>query len=165
MMSTNAPSPAEEKQSFAETALQLGGKSEEEARRTGAIDRADDQVEALFAPQYQTTASPAHRAVWDNHVPIELFTSHTPPVSEDLQRVMNNSLEVVRRHRNANTLYDAQRKLSNELLNDLGTAGYWGLLVDKQYGGSGAPFASISAARSPTTGRSATWCSNAPATR
>ena len=43
--------------SFAETALALGGKSADEARRTGAIDTADDQVEALFAPQYQTVNS------------------------------------------------------------------------------------------------------------
>ena len=61
---THAPAPpGADGRSFAETALKLGGKSEEEARRTGAIDKADDQVEALFAPQYQTTASPAHRAV------------------------------------------------------------------------------------------------------
>ncbi len=57
--------------SFAETALELGGKSDDEARRTGAIDTADDQVEALFAPQYQTVNSPAHRAVWDRGVPVE----------------------------------------------------------------------------------------------
>ncbi len=140
MMSSAAPSPSEEKQSFAETALQLSGKSAEESRRTGAIDRADDQVEALFAPQYQTTASPAHRAVWDDHVPIELFTSSSPQVSPEVQRVMDDSLAVVRRHRDGRTLYDGQKKLSNELLGDLGTAGYWGLLVDRQYGGSGAPF-------------------------
>ena len=41
-------------ESFAETALKLGGKSAEEARRTGAIDTADDQVEDLFKPEYQT---------------------------------------------------------------------------------------------------------------
>ena len=58
------PTPPPEA-SFAETALKLGGKSEEEARRTGAIDRADDQVEQLFKPQYQTVNSPIHRAVWD----------------------------------------------------------------------------------------------------
>ena len=56
----------------------LGGKSADEARRTGAIDTADDQVEALFAPEYQTVHSPAHRAVWDRGVPVELFQS-TPP--------------------------------------------------------------------------------------
>jgi hypothetical protein len=69
-----APS-TEETTSFAETALKLGGKSEDEARRTGAIDAADDQVERLFAPAYQTINSPAHRAVWDRGVPVELFSS------------------------------------------------------------------------------------------
>ena len=54
-----------EKASFAEEALRLGGKSAEEVRRMGAVDKADEQVETLFAPQYQTTSSPIHRAVWD----------------------------------------------------------------------------------------------------
>ena len=46
-----------EAQTFVETALKLGGKSEEEARKTGSLDRADDQVEALFAPRYQTATA------------------------------------------------------------------------------------------------------------
>ena len=50
------PSGQSSEKSFAETALTLGGKSADEARRTGAIDTADDQVEALFAPQYQTVS-------------------------------------------------------------------------------------------------------------
>ena len=54
--------------SFAETALRLGGKSVEEAIRTGAIDRADDNVEKLFQPQYQTVNSPVHRAVSYTHL-------------------------------------------------------------------------------------------------
>lgn len=61
--------------SFAETALRLGGKTEEEARKTGAVDRADDQVEAMFAEEYKTVNSPIHRAVWDDNVPIDLFTT------------------------------------------------------------------------------------------
>jgi hypothetical protein len=48
----------ENKVSFAETAMRLGGKSEEEALKTGAVDTADDQVENLFAPQYKTSNSP-----------------------------------------------------------------------------------------------------------
>ena len=64
--------------SFAETALKLGGKSDDEARRTGAIDKADDQVEQLFAKQYQTINSPVHRAVWDRELPVDLFESKTP---------------------------------------------------------------------------------------
>jgi len=50
-------------ETFVEVALRLGGKSAEEATRTGTLDRADEQVEALFAPRYQTSQSPAHRAV------------------------------------------------------------------------------------------------------
>src|ERR1700722_9641332 len=67
-----------EPQTFVETALKLGGKSEEEARRTGSLDRADDQVEALFAERYQTSRSPAHRAVWDHQFPAELFSPQPP---------------------------------------------------------------------------------------
>ena len=51
----------------------MGGKSEEEARTTGTVDRADDQVDALFAARYQTANSPVHRAVWDRKLPVELF--------------------------------------------------------------------------------------------
>ena len=93
-----------EKASFAETALKLGGKSEEEARRTGAIDKADDQVEDLFAPQYQTVASPAHRAVWDAEVPVDLFSSTTPQTPPDVAKVMDDSLALVRRHVAAGTV-------------------------------------------------------------
>ena len=67
--------------SFAEEALRLSGKSEEEARRTGAVDKADEQVELLFAPQYQTNSSPVHRAIWDGKVPLELFAPPPLPAS------------------------------------------------------------------------------------
>ena len=65
--------------SFAETALKLGGKSDEEVRRTGAMDKADEQVESLFARQHQTSSSPIHRAVWDKAVPVELFSPVPSP--------------------------------------------------------------------------------------
>src|SRR5271170_3679154 len=85
--------------SFAETAMRLGGKSEEESTRTGAVDRADDQVEQLFAPQYKTVNSPIHRAVWDNEVPIELFTTPVLNPSAPCADAMSKSLDVVRKHR------------------------------------------------------------------
>jgi len=129
--------------SFAETALKLGGKSEEEARRTGAIDKADDQVEALFAAQYQTTASPAHRAVWEQTVPIELFAGQAPTTPPAVTKVMEDSLAVVRRHCQGGTLFNTEKKISDDVFQELGGAGYWGLLVSREYGGSGAPFASF----------------------
>jgi alkylation response protein AidB-like acyl-CoA dehydrogenase len=139
-MSTSTPAEREQ-QSFAETALRLGGKTEEEARRTGAVDRADEQVEALFKPAYRTENSPVHRAVWDGRVPLNLFAP--PPLADSApcDRVMDSSLEVVRRRRDAGTLYDERGKLAPDVLAELGEAGYWGLLIDPRYGGQGAPFA------------------------
>ena len=135
--------PEQEETSFAETAFKLAGKSDDEARRTGAIDRADDQVEALFAPQYKTVNSPAHRAVWDKEVPIELFASKAPVVPDNVRKVMDDSLAVARRHREAGTMYNPDGKVAEAVLNDLGSAGYWGLLVGTEYGGAGAPFAAF----------------------
>jgi alkylation response protein AidB-like acyl-CoA dehydrogenase len=133
------------KASFAETALKLGGKSDDEARRTGAIDKADDQVEKLFAKRFQTTNSPVHRAVWDRGLPVELFQSTQQPTPPEVSRVMQDSLDVMRKHVKAGTNMDANKKVPQSVLDELGEVGYWGLLVDKKYGGSGAPFASFAA--------------------
>ena len=46
-------SDADREQSFAETALRMGGKSDDEARRTGAIDKADDEVDELYNQVYR----------------------------------------------------------------------------------------------------------------
>ena len=139
-MSTQTPTPADHEASFAETALKLGGKSDDEARRTGAIDKADDQVEALFAPQYQTVNSPAHCAVWNRGVPVELFQSEPTATPTDIQKVMDDSVATVQRHRSAETLHDENGKITDNVMQDLASNGYWGLLVDKEYGGSGTPF-------------------------
>ncbi|MEW4452819.1 acyl-CoA dehydrogenase family protein [Bremerella sp. JC817] len=137
------PATEQEETSFAETALKLGGKSADEARRTGAIDSADDQVEKLFQPQYQTANSPAHRAVWDRGISVELFESNPLETAPEIRKVMDDSLEVVRGFRNSKTITDEKGKIRDEVLKALGEAGYWGLLVDKNYGGSGTPFRSF----------------------
>ena len=126
--------------SFAEEALRMGGKGAEEVRRTGAVDTADDQVERMFADKYQTVNSPIHRAIWDAQAPVDLFSAQTPVVSAEVESVMQKSLDVVRRHRAAGTLLDDQRKIGESVLAELARAGYWGLLVDRKYGGSGATF-------------------------
>jgi alkylation response protein AidB-like acyl-CoA dehydrogenase len=133
----NGPAP----ETFAEAALRMSGKSADEARRTGALDRADEQVEALFAARYQTTNSPIHRAVWDGVISTDLFTGARDQVPLDVEKVMTDSLKVVYQQRDNGTLLDANGKVSEAVLEALGKVGYWGLLVDRQYGGSGAPFA------------------------
>ena len=95
---------------FVETALKLGGASEEEAKKTGALDRADEQVEDLFAKKYQTAGSPAHRAVWDKEFPIELFSGQSRPASAAADEVMRKSIEVVRRRQKDGTLMNEQQE-------------------------------------------------------
>jgi alkylation response protein AidB-like acyl-CoA dehydrogenase len=130
--------------SFAETALRLSGKTEEEARRTGAVDRADDEIESLFAPQYQTINSPVHRAVWDHQLPLELFESAPPPAA-GTEDVSERCLDIVRRGRQENSLYDQSGKISPNVLQELGRAGYWGMLIDQRHGGQGSSFSRFSA--------------------
>lgn len=127
--------------SFAETALRLGGKSEEEVRRTGTLDKADEQVEALFAAKHQTAQSPIHQAVWSGRAPLALFDPPAAKSGGAWDEVMTRSLSIVRAHRQAGTLHDAQGKVNEQLLCDLAGAGYWGLLIDPAHGGAGAPFA------------------------
>lgn len=138
-MSTATP-PDREQASFAETALRLGGKSEDEARRTGAVDKADEQVEKLFQPQYQTANSPIHKAIWDGKAPLDLFNPPPLPASAPCDKTMNDSLDVVRRHREAGTLLGDNGKVSVKALEALGQVGYWGLLIKPEYGGQDAPF-------------------------
>src|SRR5436853_3190032 len=133
-----------ERQSFAESALRLSGKSEEEARRTGAMDRADEQVESLFAAKYQTVNSPIHRAVWDRDLPLDLFEAPPLPAAAPCDAAMDRCLAVVRRRRETDTLYGPNGKVSDDYLRELGEAGYWGMLIDSKYGGQGAPFARFS---------------------
>jgi len=135
------PTTETDRESFAETALRLGGKSEDEAKRLGAVDRADEQVEALFAAKYQTSSSPIHRAIWDGKAPLELFASAPLPAAAPCDAAMDRCLAVVRRRRREGQLFDPHGKVSPETIQELADAGYWGMLIDPRYGGQGAPFA------------------------
>lgn len=137
----NQTQQTERNQSFAETALRLGGKSEEEAKRMGAVDKADEQIETLFAAQYQTASSPIHKAVWDGKVPLDLFAPPPLPESAPCDAAMEKSLGLIRRRRDQGTLYNQDHKLSDETIAELAGAGFWGMLIDPRYGGQGAPFA------------------------
>lgn len=136
-----APETDREKQSFAETALRMSGKSDEEVRRMGAMDKADEQVEKLYAERLQTANSPVHRAVWEGTVPIDLFSPPPLPASAPCDAAMEQSLQVVRKHHDAGTIYDEKGKISQAVIDDLAKVGYWGMLIPTEYGGQGAPFA------------------------
>lgn len=58
-------------------------------------------------------------------------------VPAGVAHVMRQSLEVLRRHRTAGTLRGDDNKNSSLVVRELGQAGYWGLLVKPEFGGSG----------------------------
>ncbi|QDU80090.1 Acyl-CoA dehydrogenase [Polystyrenella longa] len=139
-----SPETSEEKETFVETALKLGGSSEDEARKTGALDRADEQMENLFNKKYQTSGSPVHLAVWGDRFPTELFNSQVATADADAQQVMEDCITVVKELKREGRLLDENHKISEETLHQLAEKGYWGLLVDKEYGGSFVPFSAFS---------------------
>lgn len=139
-LASNPAVTRKEEASFAETALRLGGKSQDEAKRTGKIDTADDQVEEMFAAQYQTAASPVHRAIWDRSIPLKLFGFDSAPMADSINVSMNRAVGMVRNRKRDGRLLDDENKISSETLADLATTGYWGLLIPREYGGLGASF-------------------------
>ncbi|TWT78992.1 Acyl-CoA dehydrogenase [Planctomycetes bacterium CA13] len=130
--------PEKGNESFAEVALRLGGASRDEAHRTGVVDSADDQVEAMFDAKYQTINSPVHCAVWEKRIRTESFEVQPMPQNESVSRVVAQSLEIVRKHRDEGTLLGTDGKIAGTVLAELGSVGYWGLLVEPTFGGSGA---------------------------
>ena len=122
--------------------MRLGGKSDDEARRMGAVDAADERVEELYAPRYQTSASAIHRAVWDEDLPVDMFGFDAPhkPFSDAAAAVMERSFQIVKNHVERGTMIGDNGKIPDNVIEELASAGYWGLLVSPQYGGYGAPF-------------------------
>src|SRR5262249_11914848 len=103
-----------------------------------------EQVESLFAVQYQTASSPVHKAIWEGRVPLELFNPPPLPASAPCDVAIDKSIEVVRRRRQEGSLYNRDHKVSEETIAELASVGYWGMLIPAKYGGQGAPFARFS---------------------
>ena len=129
--------------------LKMGGKSEGEARTTGTVDRADDQVPTPSLPPAIRPPQPGPSPlVWDRKLPVELFMPrrrpsrpHAKGIDAEVARGSHTATEVAQRRC---TAWPDFAKVSQALLDDLSEAGYWGLLIDPRYGGVGAPFAAFS---------------------
>ena len=113
--------------SFAETAMELSGKTAAESTSIGKVDMADDQVEELFDNKHQTKNSPAYKAVWGREFPTKEFFEF------DFYRpnsvMLNNCLDIVKKHQADDTVYTPEGKLSREVIQALSNNGYYGLLV------------------------------------
>ena len=97
----SSPPTNRDRASFAEEALRLGGKSEEEVRRTGRDGQGRRTGRsAVHAATTRPPTAPIHRAVWEGKVPLELFAAAAagrpaiPPMPS-----WQRSLDVVRKRR------------------------------------------------------------------
>lgn len=127
----------EDDSNLTEDVLRDSGKSEEEVRRTGEMDRADDATEKLFGEKQRTVNSPVHRIVW-GRAPVSAFQFEPPAAEPAVEETVQKSLAVVNKHLRQGTIYDANGKVTNEVLEDLAKVGYWGIFVNSEYGGKGA---------------------------
>ena len=127
---------------LAEEVLRQGGKSAEEIERMGKLDRGDEEFENTFEEKFRTTGSPIHRAVWQNKTPVHKFGTVGQPEVDPAQRAhylaqMDKCVAFVKAHRDAGTVYGADNKVTDEVIDGLAKLGYWGALIETKYGGWG----------------------------
>ena len=168
---TNKPLPMDptkqgQDSNLTEEVLRDAGKSEHEIESTGKVDRVDEGTDALFGEKQRTANGPVHRLVWGEACLAD-FAPHPLSRSEKLHAVVADSVALVRRHAEDGTLYGADNKVSRGVQKELGKTGYWGMLIDPQYGGQGASIRSamhlitqMSARGCPSTAglASINWC-------
>ena len=113
--------------SFAETAMELSGKTAAESTSIGKVDIADDQVEELFDDKHQTKNSPAFKAVWSREFPTREFFEfdfHRPNST-----MLNNCIDIVKKYQSDDAMYTSEDKLTKGVIQALSDSGYYGLLV------------------------------------
>lgn len=133
-----------ETKSIIETTAESFGRDMAEARSLGQVDNVDTDVETLFDQGKRTEDSPGFLAVWGKEFPLADFTPQASAPKASAQANMSKCLEVIRQHLGARTMYDEAGKIRNEVITDLAAAGYWGMLIDETYGGSGLSFTQFS---------------------
>jgi alkylation response protein AidB-like acyl-CoA dehydrogenase len=132
------PNSPKDDGNLTEDVLRQGGKSEDEVRRTGTIDRAEDELERMLDPKARTANSPVSKAVW-GRVPMHQFkASRKDNAARSTYRsAMQRCKDIVKAHVAAGTVYDSNNKVSDQVLFELAEAGYFGLLVSPELKGSG----------------------------
>ncbi len=92
-------------------------------------------------PDHQQPGAPGHLG---SRVAVELFQSKQAPApperAEGDGRFAGGRCASTSRPAR---IWTRIARCRSSVLNELGEAGYWGLLVDKQYGGAGSPFAAF----------------------
>ena len=111
-------------------ALEKAGKSQEEIDIVSQLDKAQDK-----ADEHRLKTGVLQTALLAGALPFSLFAVQKQAVDETMAE---QSLENCLRALPGKTLLDGDGKVSGEVIEALSAAGYWGLPIEKKYGGSGA---------------------------
>ena len=113
--------------------LQQAGKSADEVAALSTLDDADMSAEGQFSGEAPTIASLFGKGK------AREFDAGTFSPSKEVADVMGRSLEFLVTNKKAGTLVDNERMLfRKEIITGLADAGFFGLAIPKEYGGSGA---------------------------
>ncbi len=93
--------------------------------------------------RWQVERSPVHRAMWEHDASIEAFDSAALQLPTPVRAVMDRSLAIARRHKQAGSLYGPDSAIAPRVIVELAEAGYWGLRASPAYGGAGANFQAL----------------------
>ncbi len=137
-MLKEAPSDKDQKQTSAKDdamalILQQAGKSAAEVAALSTLDDADMTAENQFSGEAPTIAS-----LFGKGKAREFDAGKFAP-STKVAEVMSRSLDFLMKHKKEETLLDNERMLfREEIISGLAEAGFFGLAIPEQYGGSGA---------------------------
>ena len=113
--------------------LQQAGKSAAEVAALSTLDDADQSAESQFSG-----AAPTITSLFGTGKAVEFDAGSFAP-SQQVAKVMGNSLEFLMNHKKSGTLLDNEKMLfRDEILSGLSEIGFFGLAIPEQYGGSGA---------------------------
>jgi len=113
--------------------LQQAGKSADEIAALSTLDEADRSAENQFSGEAPTIAS-----LFGKGKAREFHAGSFAP-SAEVADVMGRSLDFLMKNKKAGTLFDNQKMLfRDEIIQGLAKAGFFGLAIPKEYGGSGA---------------------------
>lgn len=116
--------------------MEKAGKSAEEVGSVVTIDQAQ-----IHADSGRAKPGVLQQALLAPSVDLRLFAcqaNKTELTDSEAADALLASIEVGKRHRDAGTVIGADGKVNPVLIAELAEAGYWGLPIPKEYGGSGA---------------------------
>lgn len=111
-------------------ALEKAGKSQEEIDIVSQLDKAQDK-----ADEHRLKTGVLQTALLERTLPLSLFAVQEQQADETMAaQSLENCLTALQ----GKALFDSTGKVAPEVIGALSEAGYWGLPIEKKYGGSGA---------------------------